>query len=109
MRSFRSAGRRGQDNRAELHHREHGVPQLDLVVQHDDVVAPPHAVVRQERGGLIGPACHLVEENFCSLPSSSTIHNATLPLPRPIASNQSIAQLNRSPKSGQRNSRTARA
>jgi len=33
-------GRGGQDHRADLHHGEHGLPQLDLVVQHQqDMVA----------------------------------------------------------------------
>ena len=42
-------------------------------------------------------------------PSSSTITRAGRSLSRAIASNQSTAQLNRSPTSGQRNSATARS
>ncbi len=42
-------------------------------------------------------------------PSSSTITRAGRSLSRAIASNQSTAQLKRSPTSGQRNSATARS
>ncbi len=52
----------GQDHRAELHHAEHGLPQLDLVVQHQQhVVAAGDTMPGQERRHLIGPAGQLVE------------------------------------------------
>lgn len=55
-------GGRGHDDRTELHDREHGLPEFDLVVQHeDDSVCPGHSVGGQMGGDLIGPACEFVE------------------------------------------------
>jgi hypothetical protein len=50
------------DHRAELHHREHRLPQLDLVAEHeDDAVALGHAVRPQPRRYLVGAAHQLGE------------------------------------------------
>ncbi|MEG8036974.1 hypothetical protein QP157_17145 [Sphingomonas sp. LR61] len=52
--------RRRQDHRPELDHREHRLPQLELVAEHDEhVVALPDAVLVQANGQTVGPGGHL--------------------------------------------------
>jgi len=65
--------------------------------------ARSHAATRSERRAISSKVTEVVE------PSSSTRTSAGRSLPRAIASNQSTAQLNRGPTSGQVNSATARS
>ncbi len=52
--------RRRQDDRAELDHGEHGLPELELVAEHDeDVIALLHAEAVQACGEPIGACGHL--------------------------------------------------
>ena len=109
------SGRRGRrhDHRAELDDPEHRLPELDLVAEHDDDrVALGDALLGQPRRDLVGPPGHgVVGPRLRRCPSaasaSSRIIRAGRSLPRAMASNQSTAQLKRSPTSGHRNPETA--
>ena len=51
-----------QDHGADLHDREHGFPEFDLVVQHEhDTIAAADAVRREQRRYLVGTTSHVAE------------------------------------------------
>jgi hypothetical protein len=55
-------GGRRHDHRTELHHREHRLPELHLVAEHqDDAVAAGHPLAPEPAGHLVGAAHHVVE------------------------------------------------
>jgi hypothetical protein len=81
-------------SRADLHHREHRLPELGLVAEHDDdAVVPAYALLAQPAGHLGGPLRELGERQLPPARSGSTIHNAVLALSCAITSSQSSAQL----------------
>jgi hypothetical protein len=87
----------GQDHGARLHDREHRLPQLDPVPEHEHhVVALPHAEPHEPGRDAVGARGHLVEGEA-----------ALGSVARHDASNQSTAQLKESPTSGQRKRSTA--
>ena len=99
MRSARSSGAEqrggGDDDGAQLHRGERGLPQLGLVAEHDDdAVARPAPLWRaaSSRPGRSGGAARR-RSGGCRRPSSSTMCRAVRSLPAAMRSNQSSAQL----------------
>ena len=112
MRSRRSASASsvvaGDHDRAELHRREHRLPQLDLVAEHEqDPVAARDALGAQPVRELVRAPGQRVEAQLAARsrpPPRPAARSASLP--RASGSNQSSAQLN-SPSCGHANAARA--